>query len=53
MLQDLFVVKIKKVNMAEKFKTHMMFKGSKAVKATTKKKHLELKRQGYKHTKKS
>ena len=31
--------------MAEKFKSHMMYKGSKAVKAPTYKKHLELKKQ--------
>jgi|TARA_R110001632_G_scaffold210431_1_gene335507 hypothetical protein len=37
--------------MAEKFKSHMMYKGSKAVKAPTYKKHLELKKQGYTHTK--
>jgi hypothetical protein len=37
--------------MAEKFKTHMMYKGSKGVKATTYKKHLELKKKGYTHTK--
>ena len=37
--------------MAEKFKAHMMYKGSKSVKAPTMKKHLELKKQGYTHTK--
>jgi len=33
------------------FKIHMMYKGSKAVKANTMKKHLELKKKGYNHTK--
>tara|TARA_R100001463_G_scaffold90621_6_gene145319 strand:- start:74 stop:202 length:129 start_codon:yes stop_codon:yes gene_type:complete len=37
--------------MAKKFKPHMMYKGSKAVKANSYKKHLELKKKGYGHTK--
>jgi len=37
--------------MAKKFKAHMMYKGSKAIKANSYKKHLELKKKGYKHTK--
>jgi hypothetical protein len=37
--------------MAEKFKVHMMHKGTKSIKATTYKKHLELKKKGYTHTK--
>tara|TARA_B110000879_G_C10722072_1_gene336986 strand:+ start:224 stop:349 length:126 start_codon:yes stop_codon:yes gene_type:complete len=35
----------------KKFKPHMMYKGSKSVKATTMKKHLDLKKKGYNHTK--
>lgn len=35
----------------KKFKSHMMYKGSKAVRANTMKKHLELKKKGYVHTK--
>jgi hypothetical protein len=37
--------------MAKKFKIHMMYKGLKAVKASTFKKHLELKNKGYNHIK--
>tara|TARA_R110001606_G_scaffold338829_1_gene486881 strand:+ start:1099 stop:1224 length:126 start_codon:yes stop_codon:yes gene_type:complete len=37
--------------MAKKFKAHMMYKGSKSVKANSYKKHLELKKKGYGHTK--
>ena len=37
--------------MAKKFKVHMMYKGAKATKASTYKKHLELKKKGYTHTK--
>ena len=32
-------------------KSHMMYKGTKSVTADTKKKHLELKKKGYTHTK--
>jgi len=35
----------------KKFKPHMMYKGSKSIKASTMKKHLELKNKGYGHTK--
>jgi len=37
--------------MAKKFKKHMMYKGKSAIMATTYKKHLDLKKKGYKHTK--
>jgi len=37
--------------MATKFKPHMMYKGKSAIKADTHKKHLELKKKGYGHTK--
>ncbi len=37
--------------MAKKFKPHMMYKGKSAIKADTHKKHLELKKKGYGHTK--
>lgn len=33
------------------FKPHMMYKGAKGIKANTMKKHLELKKKGYGHTK--
>jgi|TARA_R110000823_G_scaffold12793_2_gene42830 hypothetical protein len=33
------------------FKIHMMYKGKEAIKAKTMKKHLELKKKGYTHTK--
>ena len=33
------------------FKIHMMYKGTKAIQAKTYKKHLELKKKGYTHTK--
>ena len=36
---------------SKKFKAHMMYKGSKAVKANTMKDHLRLKKLGYGHTK--
>lgn len=35
----------------KKFKVHMMYKGSKVVKAKTMKEHLALKKKGYGHTK--
>ena len=35
----------------KKFKAHMMYKGKSAIKADTHKKHLELKKKGYGHTK--
>jgi len=37
--------------MATKFKPHMMYKGKSSIKADTYKKHLELKKKGYGHTK--
>jgi len=37
--------------MAKKFKPHMMYKGKSSIKADTYKKHLELKKKGYGHTK--
>ena len=37
--------------MANKFKPHMMYKCKSAIKASTYKKHLELKKKGYGHTK--
>ena len=37
--------------MAKKFKKHIMYKGKSAIMATTYKKHLELKKKGYGHTK--
>ena len=37
--------------MATKFKPHMMYKGESSIKADTYKKHLELKKKGYGHTK--
>ena len=37
--------------MAKKYKVHMMYKGNKGIKASTYKKHLELKKKGYTHTK--
>ena len=37
--------------MAKKFKKHMMYKGKSAIMATTYKKHLELKKNDYGHTK--
>jgi len=37
--------------MAKKYKVHMMYKGNKSIKASTYKKHLELKKKGYTHTK--
>jgi hypothetical protein len=37
--------------MAKKFKPHMMYKGKSAIMANTYKKHLELKKKGYGHTK--
>ena len=33
------------------FKIHTMYKGTKAIQAKTHKKHLELKKKGYTHTK--
>ena len=39
------------VTKKKKFKSHMMYKGSKTVRANTMKKHLELKKKGYGHTK--
>ena len=35
----------------KKFKVHVMYKGSKAVKAKTMNEHLSLKKKGYGHTK--
>tara|TARA_Y100001937_G_C6993442_1_gene273161 strand:- start:187 stop:315 length:129 start_codon:yes stop_codon:yes gene_type:complete len=35
----------------KKFKPHMMYKGKSAIMAKTYKKHLELKKKGYGHTK--
>ena len=37
--------------MAKEFKAHMMYKGKSAIMAKTYKKHLELKKKGYNHTK--
>mgnify|MGYP003637855592 CR=1 FL=1 len=37
--------------MAKKYKAHMMYKGGKGIKASTYKKHLELKKKGYTHAK--
>lgn len=37
--------------MAEKFKAHKMYKGTKVILAKTKAKHLELKGKGFNHTK--
>ncbi len=37
--------------MAKKFKAHMMYKGKSSIMAKTMKKHLELKKKGYVHTK--
>jgi len=38
--------------MATKFKKHMMYKKGKGIMANSYKKHLELKKKGYSHTKK-
>jgi hypothetical protein len=37
--------------MAKKFKPHKMYKGKSTIMANTYKKHLELKKKGYGHTK--
>ncbi len=37
--------------MAKKYKAHMMYKGKSDIMAKTNKKHLELKKKGYTHTK--
>jgi len=37
--------------MAKKFKAHNMYKGKSSIMAKTYKKHLELKKKGYTHTK--
>ena len=43
---------VKKIIMAKKFKPHMMYsKAGKGTMANTYKKHLELKKKGYGHTK--
>lgn len=41
----------RKVKAKQKFTPHMMYKGSKAVRANTYKEHLALKNKGYGHTK--
>tara|TARA_R100000700_G_C3069171_1_gene80199 strand:- start:354 stop:518 length:165 start_codon:yes stop_codon:yes gene_type:complete len=39
------------LNKKEDFKPHMMYKGNNSIMAYTYKKHLELKKKGYGHTK--